>query len=93
MIVVTVELWPGGSESAKRHLGTATITNDATGTLTRSNYKVVLSKRGQPGSVWKRSHVINFPRKLLGHWDLLMCGLAAICGPRTKETGIQAKEV
>ena len=79
-VVVTVELWPGGDEARKRHLGTARIVNDATGTATVGHYDATFSKRGSPTSVWRRSRVTNFPRKRLGAWDLLCAALVAALG-------------
>ncbi len=70
MIRVTVELLPGGFGPVK-HLGTAIITNDGTGTPTRGNYNVQLSRRGAPKSIWRRARVHGFPRKRLGSWHLL----------------------
>lgn len=83
MIRVTVELIPHGDESRKRHLGTAIIANTGAGTEALGNYKVSLSRRGQPESVWKDGAISGFPRKRLGPWDLLLWALAATVGNRT----------
>ncbi len=82
MIRVTVELLPHGDESRKRHLGTATIANDGTGTTTHGNYNIRLSRRGQPDSVWKTGRLTGFQRKRLLVWDLLLLALAATVGQR-----------
>ncbi len=83
MIRITVELLPHGNESRKRHLGTAVIYNTGAGTPARGHYRVRLSRRGNPDSVWKSGEVINFPRKRLGAWDLLFLALSAALGDRT----------
>lgn len=82
MIVVTVELWPGGNKKLAEHLGTARIWNDCTGTKTMGNYQAVLSKRGMPDSTWKGGSVQGFPRKRLLAWDLLYRVLCDIVGGR-----------
>ena len=82
MIRITIEMLPKGDESRKRHLGTAVIGNDGTGTRTRGNYKIRLSRRGQPDSTWKSGSLQGFPRTRLGPWDLLFLALAATVGNR-----------
>lgn len=93
MIVVEVSLWPHGDPTRKKHLGTAVIANDATGSATKGNYRVSLSQRGLSLKTWKCGHIRGFPRRRLGAWDLLLCALAGICGPRTKGLGIESSEV
>lgn len=68
MIVVYIELWPGGDEEKKRLLGSLILTNDGTGTKKEGNYKVVAShagiffgKRKEP---FKTGRVTGFVRKL-----------------------------
>lgn len=84
MIVVTVELWPHGDERRKRHLGTATIANDLSGTQDTGNYHVMLSKAGRPKETWRRGRVEAFPRlsRRLGVWDLLYRALRDSVGER-----------
>lgn len=86
MIVVTIELWPKGDQARKRHLGTAIITNDATGSEGLGNYRVTLSRRGQPDRPWRLSQVRGFPRQQLGAYDLLYRALAACVGGRNGAT-------
>lgn len=92
MIRITVELVPYSAPHKPRHLGTAVIYNDGTGTATVGNYRVGLSKRGRPRSVWKEGRVRGFPRKRLGAWDLLFRALLTTVGKRngidsTREPG------
>ncbi len=83
MIKITIELIPASAPDRPRHLGTALIHNDGTGTPTVGNYRVSLSRRGRPKSVWKEGAISGFPRKRLGPWDLLLWALAATVGQRT----------
>ena len=82
MLVVTVELWPGGNEEQKWHLGTARIVNDGAGSLEGGNYTVTLSRWGLPTHKWRSGVVKDFPRKRLGPWDLLCRALNNVVGDR-----------
>lgn len=82
MIRVTIELLPLGDESRKRHLGTAIIANDGTGTRAHGNYNVRLSRRGNPESTWKTARITGFRRLQHGAYDLLLLALAATIGQR-----------
>lgn len=88
MIVVRMELWPGGDESRKKTLGIATICNEG-GTVsdTHPPYSVKIMKSPMyaksPG-VWKRGIVKAYPResKNWGPWELLALALHATIGDR-----------
>lgn len=82
MIRITVELIPSLDPKNVKHLGTAIIANDGTGTETRGNYNVRLSPRGAPLNVYRRGRVEGFPRKGLGAWDLLYRALKSTVGDR-----------
>jgi len=84
MIRVTVELLPLGGELCKKHLGTAIIANNLTGTRESGNYNVKLSKIGRPGQTWKKATIEGFPRlsTKYGAWDLLLWALIAVVGNR-----------
>ena len=82
MIRITIELLPLGSEIGKRHLGTALIINDGTGTGAKGNYLVKLSKWGTPKSTWKKAKVMDFDRRKRGPWDLFYLALRAAVGNR-----------
>ena len=86
MIIVTVELAPGGDTSKKRHLGTAKIANDGSGSLTAGNYVFTVSKWGRPMEMLKGGRVEGFPRKRLGPWDLLYRALETVVGVRNDVT-------
>lgn len=81
MIVVTIELWPGGDRSRKELLGAATIANDGSGTPTVGNYRYALGKRKGVGT-WKEGEIKGFPRKRLGGYDLLLRVLRDAVGGR-----------
>ena len=88
MIYIRMELWPRGNRDAAEVLGEGLIVNDGTGTRTRGNYNVVLSKRGGFGrasnlrradvaNVFRRVRVEGFARTQLVAWRLLHLALEA----------------
>jgi hypothetical protein len=80
MLVVKIELWPGGYEDKKRLLAMGTITNTGSGSLTKGDYFVDL--RDAAGRPWKHGSVTDFPRKRLLAWDLLCRALKNVVGER-----------
>lgn len=76
MVVVTIELWPGGFRDGARLLGRMEIVNDCTGTATRGNYTVRLY-RFDGKTVWRTARVEGFARVARGGYDLLQLALAA----------------
>lgn len=78
MILVTVELLPGGDASKATVLGRATITNDGTGSLIRGNYKAEFTHKGRR---WGASRVEDFPRQSLNVWELLRECLEVVYRP------------
>ena len=87
MIVVKIEMWPGGDPAKAREIGRGTIANDGRGTATLGSYDVRLLKSPEyarnPGT-WKTGRVEGFPRQRLGPWDLLLRGLEACIGQRNR---------
>lgn len=80
MLVIKIELWPGGDGTRARTLATGRIVNNATGDEGCGNYYVFLKDaRNRP---WKSGHVHNFPRKRLLAWDLLCRALVNLIGDR-----------
>lgn len=67
MVVVKIELWPGGDSSRAREIGRVNIANDMTRDQDRGNYNCALSHAGsyygKPGA-WKTSRVTNHLRRL-----------------------------
>ena len=54
MIVIKIELWPGGDPATAEHLGTVVIANDVKATLkdrSLGDYDVILTKFGKTGEV------------------------------------------
>jgi hypothetical protein len=87
MIVVRIELWPGGDEGRKRLIGQARIANDGSGTAEVGNYDVRLSHSGvyadRPGT-WKRGRVEGH-RRSLSPYHLVIKALDACLRPGPKE--------
>ena len=107
MLVVTVELRPGGPKapaSRRRILGVATIINDgeesrASGGA-RGTYAVALSKwEPKADQVWKQGRVEGFDRKKYGPWDLLFLAVLSALGVERSQQllastrGIEAKDL
>jgi hypothetical protein len=80
VLVVKIELWPGGCEARKKTLATGTITNTATGSPTQGNYFVDL--RDKAGRPWRHTTLLGFPRKRLLAWDLLYRALKNLLSDR-----------
>lgn len=74
MIRVTVEIWPGGFESARRVLATADIGRTKDGPL--ADYEVTLSE-DLVGVVGQSARVLNYPRWSRSIWDLIARCIAA----------------
>ena len=81
MIRVTIELISARTGKT-RHLGTALIANDGTGTKEVCDYNFSLSKWGKPGQAWKKGRVTGFQRLKHGAYDLLYLALRAAVGSR-----------
>lgn len=92
MIIVKIELWPGGFEDhpQKRELQRIFIANVG-GTAQVGSYDVVIPKSAEyakrPG-IWRKGRVTGFPRLRLGPADLLFRALAACVGDRNREVAL-----
>jgi hypothetical protein len=84
MLRITIELLPLGSEEHKRHLGTAEIWNDATGSLESGNYRYRLYHWGNSNGLWRSGNVTAFPRLNRGPWDLLFLVLLQAVSDRNR---------
>lgn len=88
MIYVKVELWPFGDRTKAKPLGEMYIANDATGSLTRGNYKAIL--KNSVGRTFRACKVADFPRKRLNVYDLMFRVLRTAVGdrnePKTKKS-------
>ncbi len=75
MIVVKIELWPGGEEAKKKLLKKMTITNIRSRRTSMGDYKVeVLNKHGKVARI---AHVWSHRRKELSVWRLVQKALDA----------------
>lgn len=84
MIVVRMELWPGGDQSRAQDLGVAVIANEGESAMdSHPAYSVRLLKAAKfskrPGEVWRAGKVPAYPRagKRWGPWELLALALEA----------------
>ena len=82
MIVVRVELWPGGWERKARELMRLHIINDGTGNSKRGNYRVMLFRKGNR-SVLRSGRVEDFPRRSY-HVGRLIYRALASCFPEER---------
>jgi hypothetical protein len=87
VIVIKMELWPGGDSSHAQDLGTAIIANESS-LADNSAYSVRLLKgamySSSPCTLYKKGEVKAFPRrdKRWGPWELLALALEATIGDR-----------
>lgn len=82
MLVITVELWPGGSQEHKRvihegKIGLVSTENERA----RGNYKYWFSSKTL-GRTLREGYIHGFPRKRLSAWDLLYRCLKDALGER-----------
>lgn len=81
MVVVRIELWPGGDREKASPLGVVFIANDATGNEAWGAYDVTLSHAGKffgRRGAYRRGRVEGF-RRTLSPYHLVARALAA-CG-------------
>ncbi len=73
MLRITVELVPLGDEAQAQVLGTATITNDGTGSETKGNYQYELTDTNGRGETFCTGNLQGYSRGKPGNtaWDLL----------------------
>lgn len=92
MIVVKLELWPGGDKDRAIDLGSAAISNESD-LAEISTYSVRIFKGAAyskyPGDVWRRGEVKKFPRRdqRWGPWELLALALESTLGDRLRSLG------
>ena len=82
MIVVRVELWPGGDRRRSRELGRMTLANraDHPAHPKRGNYHVKLMRRGTENRVQRTASVEDYPRESYPVWELVQRALVALRG-------------
>jgi len=77
MIVIKVELWPGGSEKNAQEIGRTYIANDGSGDEDRGNYNGYVCRRGTKerppnGTYTREGRVEDYPRKSYNVWRLVI---------------------
>jgi hypothetical protein len=90
MIIVRVELWPGGDANRARLLGLGKIENVGNGSDARGNYAAALVGATSAGVTpavaarppFRSVRVEGFPRQQLCAWDLLFRVLREAIGDR-----------
>jgi hypothetical protein len=92
MIVLKVEMWPGGDETRAIEFGRAYIANQVKTTVTSAgalgDYSVelrggVYNRLDLLNRTWKRGSVTGFDRVRRGAWDLIYQALRATVGVRS----------
>jgi len=102
MIVIKVEMWPGGDESRAQEFARAEINNTVRTTVQSSgdlgDYEVRLwggvygGHYWPKGNTWRTGNVQGFNRTTRGLWDLLFCALRNIVGERNRLTTTKTRE-
>ena len=84
MIVVTIQLIPGGRQERAREIGRVVIRNATPNRdAARADYAVELGRRDGKG-IWRAGQVLGFARKSLGAYDLLLRALVVCLGARNR---------
>lgn len=91
MIVIKVEMWPGGNESRAKEFARMKIANKVKTTVSSGgelgDYDVellggVYGRDDLLSKVWKRGAVAGVNRRTRGAWDLILLALQATVGKR-----------
>lgn len=84
MLVVKIELWPGGVEEEAQTVGLMQIINDDSGSYGQGNYDARILQWQRSNKSWKEGRVEAFPRAKLSHWDLVYRALKSMVGYRNE---------
>lgn len=85
MILVTVEVLPGGNAARRYSVASVSIANDGTGTAETGNYDCrVIDQRLGSSTVATRCRVERFPRQEKTALDLLYLALCDVLGKRNE---------
>lgn len=85
MLVIKIELWPGGDESRKRLLHEGRIWRHAT-LGPYGNYRYTFSQANKTKRLLREGGIEGFPRKRLSAWDLLFRCLKEAFGERNQNS-------
>lgn len=77
MIIVTVELCPGGNKEQSKTIGRMDIINTCTGSVERGNYKVRLWRRCLKRVLYE-GEVLDYPRLSYTVWELVKRALKVL---------------
>lgn len=90
MLVIKIEMWPGGSFSRRREIGRMYIANTGEGTLDRGEYVAKVCRKGshesddprhfEKGPFTRTGEVKDYPRKSYNVWRLVTRALKS-CFP------------
>lgn len=84
MVVIRIEMWPGGDQSKAYPLGTMAVANKDVDAVTGlRSYNWQISKFDGTG-VWKKGSIGRHNPKTHGPWDLLYRILALAVGTRNR---------
>lgn len=95
MIVVKIELWPGGFREKARTLGTVVIANNGEGDAERGNYDAALSHAGKfAGKIgcWKSAEVRGHLRRL-SPYHLVARAISLCLGGKASDRGQELIEL
>lgn len=87
MLVIRIELWPGGSEEEKEIIHEGRIARVRTyNKMARGDYRYWFSQARKTKRTLRRGKIVHFPRKRLSAWDLLYRCLKDALGERNQDT-------
>ena len=82
MLVVKIEMWPGGDEDRRREIGRMYIANKGFDVHPdhprRGDYVVRLMRRGAKNTVQRTAEVLDYPRESYSVWVLVKRALDAV---------------
>ncbi len=81
MIVITIELWPGGDSSKARILGRGSIANTG-GSNEVGSYRAFFHSTGPGGPKTRYASVGRFRRLKKDSWELLYLALKKVFGKK-----------
>jgi len=80
MLVITIEIWPGGDSSKARILGRGSIANTGLGSNEVSSYRAFFHSTGPGDPKTRYASVGRFRRLKKDSWELLYLALKKVFG-------------
>lgn len=93
MLVIKIELWPGGRKDLKRDMGTMFIVNSGAGTRAMGVYEVMMSKWRKPEEPYRIGVVSGFDRINGSPWELMRRAIVAATDQRRVDAGLRQKMI